>query len=99
MPGGWLITASPIDLTSMSDGDDENQQLLIGILVDDPVIACAGYSDAPAVRLRHHRPTSWWSRVGLQVGEFDEDPSSCPLFELAYLPSSGGGQVDPVRTR
>ncbi len=83
MPGGWLITASPIDLTSMSDGDDENQQLLIVNLVDDPVIACAGYSDAPAVRLPHHRPTSWWSRVSLQVGELDEDPSSRPRFELA----------------
>lgn len=67
----------------MSDGDHEDQELLIVDLVDDPVVTSASDSDAPAVRLSDHRARAGWSRVGLQVGEFKEDPPGRLLFELA----------------
>ncbi len=67
----------------MSDGDHEDQQLLIVDLVDDPVITGASDSDAPAIRLPDHRPTAEWSRVGPQVRELKENPTGCWLFELA----------------
>ncbi len=67
----------------MGDGDHEDQQLSIVDLVDDPVIAGAGDSDAPPIRLPDHRPTAGWSWVGPQVGELKENPAGRLLFELA----------------
>lgn len=74
---------SVIDLASMSDGDHEDQQLLIADLVDDPVITRAGDSNTPAVLLPDHRPTPGWSRIGLEVGELEENPTGGLRFELA----------------
>lgn len=45
---------SAVDLAPVSDGDHEDEQLLIVDLVDDPVITSAGDPDAPPVRLPDH---------------------------------------------